>query len=186
MNEALSDSQLLALSAEGDRGAFGILMDRHTQAVYRYLLSLEAGADDAEDALQECFVSAWQNAGQFRGEGPARGWLFTIARRALFRLTRKRAGEPKDVDPLDKLSVKAGWGSRVDFRDRFEAKEAVEWGLSKLPFGEREAVVLRDLTGLSGAETADVMGVSIPAMKSTLHRGRLRLMGYLKEGVPGV
>lgn len=155
-------------------------MDRHADPVHRLLLSLGAGSDDAEDALQDCFVSAWRSAGTFRGETSVKGWLFSIARNALRKQRRRRAGEPTEMESLEALGAAAGWGMQSDFRHRFEVRNELEWALSKIPSEERQVVVLRDLEGLSGEEAAEVLELSVAAMKSRLHRGRLRLMGLVR------
>lgn len=176
MTEEASDRELLLRSAGGDREAFTVLMDRHVDAVHRFLLSLEASGADAEDALQDCFVSAWRNAATFRGDSSARPWLISIARNALRRQHRRRAGEPPEFESLEALGARAGWGSARDFRHRFEVEEELDWALSRIPEEEREVVVLRDLQGLTGEEAAEALDLSLAAMKSRLHRGRLHLM----------
>ena len=157
-------------------------MDRHAASVYRFLVSRQAASDDAEDALQECFVSAWRSAATYRGSDSARGWLFSIARNALRRHHRRKAGEPEEMEPLEKLGERAGWGATSDFSVRFEAEDELEWAMGQLSRCEREAVALRDLEGLTGEEAAEALGLSLAAMKSRLHRGRLRLMGVLRTG----
>ena len=158
------------------------MVRRHYGAVYGLLRSLGADDADAEDALQECFVSAWRNAPSFRGGESARPWLFAIARNALRRLHRRRAGEPARTESLDSLAVGAGWGQPARATARFEAAEEIRWALAHLPEGEREVVVMRDLLGVEGKETAQALGLSLAAMKSRLHRGRLRLMSLLRGG----
>lgn len=181
MTEPADDARLLKLSADGDQSAFGEVMDRHADAVHRLLVSLGAGPDDAEDALQDCFVSAWRSAGSFLGSGSARGWLFSIARNALRRQHRRRAGEPARIESLEALGAEAGWGRVTDFTHEFEVREALQWALDQLPSPEREAVVLRDLEGFSAIEAAEIVGSTEAALKSRLHRGRLRLMGVARR-----
>ena len=156
-------------------------MERHAADVHRFLLSLGASPDDAEDALQDCFVSAWRSAEAFRGSGSARSWLLTIARNALHRHRRRRAGEPAGHEPLAILGERAGWGAETQFDRRFEARDELERALEQLVEEEREVLVLRDLEGYSGQETAQVLGISLAAMKSRLHRARLHLMADLRE-----
>lgn len=170
----------MRLSAGGDREAFGIFMDRHVDPVHRFLLSLGAEPADAEDALQECFVSAWKSAGAFRAEASARSWLFTIARNALRRQHRTRAGEPDALESLEELGARAGWGTSQPFDFGFEVRDELRWALGRLPQEERDVVVLRDLEGFSGAEAAEMLGLTMAAMKSRLHSGRLRLMSILR------
>ncbi len=155
-------------------------MDRYTASVYRFLVSLQATSDDAEDALQECFVSAWRSAATYRGSDSARGWLFSIARNALSKQYRRKVGEPDEMEPLEQLGARAGWGASSDFSVRFEVEDELEWAMGQLPREEREAVTLRDLEGLTGGETAEALGLSLAALKSRLHRGRLHLMGVLR------
>lgn len=181
VTDTANDEDLLRRSGQADRAAFGMFMNQHAGSVYRLLISLGAEPDDAEDALQECFVSAWRSAATFRGRGSARAWLYTIARNALRRRHRLRAGEPSELEALEVLGTRAGWGAPTDFGTRLELKEHLDWALGQLPVAEREAVTLRDLEGLSGREAAEAMGVSVAAMKSRLHRGRLLLLNVLRE-----
>ncbi len=160
-------------------------MDRHKASVYRFLVALQAGSDEAEDALQECFVSAWRSAGTYTSSNSARGWLCSIARNALRRQHLRRAGEPSVMEPLEKLGERAGWGVTSDFGTRFEAEDELEWAMGQLSREEREVVVLRDLEGLTGEEASEALGLSLAAMKSQLHRGRLRLMGVMRTGGGG-
>lgn len=160
-------------------------MERHVPSVHRFLSSLRASPDDAEDALQECFVSAWRSAATYRGTGSARGWLFSIARNALLRQRRRRVGEPRETESLEALGSKAGWGSSAPFVARLEAEDELRWAMGHLPDDEREVLCLRDLLGLSGEEAAEALGLSVAAMKSRLHRGRLRLMSVLRDGEDG-
>ena len=160
-------------------------MDRHKESVYRFLVALRTGSDDAEDALQECFVSAWRSAGTYQSSSSARGWLCSIARNALKRQHRRRAGEPIVMDPLEKLGERAGWGVTSDFSARFEAGNELECAMGQRSREKREVVVLRDLEGLTGEEAALALGLSLAAMNSQWHRGRLRLMGLIRTGGGG-
>lgn len=151
----------------------------------RLLLASATTPADAEDALQEAFLAAWRAAGAFAGTGSARAWMLTIARNALHRRYRRRAGEPVDVIPLDRLGAEAGWGA-VDAPDqlveRLEDREILERALARLDQADREVLVLRDLEEFDGEETARLLGLSVGAMKSRLHRARLRLAAHLREG----
>jgi RNA polymerase sigma-70 factor (ECF subfamily) len=156
-------------------------MERHAGSVHRFLGSLAATPDDAEDALQECFLAAWRSADTYRGGESARAWLFSIARNALRRQHRRRVGEPAAMESLESLGAMAGWGDPSEAGARFEVMEELAWAMGQLPDEEREVVTLRDLEGLGGDETAEALGVTVAAMKSRLHRGRLRLMGVLRR-----
>lgn len=145
---ALTDAALLARAGAGDRRAFDLFVERHQASVFRFARTQVSRPDDGEDLLQQTFLSAWQAAGTFRGEGPARGWLFTITRHAATRLRQRHAREALDDTPVE----------------------------------DRAILTLRDLEGTSGEEAAALLGVGLAAMKSRLHRARLRLAAELRKG----
>ena len=91
-------------AADADSAAFGVFVERHQAAVLRLLRVLTDNEADAEDALQEAFLAAWRSAAALRGSESARGWILTIARNALHRQHRRRAGEPSDFESLDARS----------------------------------------------------------------------------------
>ncbi|MGB5660714.1 MAG: RNA polymerase sigma factor [Thermoanaerobaculia bacterium] len=178
------DEALLHQSAAGDRQAFLDFANRHQAAVLRFCRTLSQSAEDAEDALQEAFLTAWRKAATFEGRGSARSWLFTIARRKVYRAARApRPIAVGDTATLEDLGVAAGWGrpgtdERFGLNERLEVRQAFE-GLSS---SDRQVLVLRDLEGFSNAEAASVLGIELSAVKSRLHRARLRLMSRLPKG----
>ena len=182
----LDDAELIARAAAGDGDAFAALVARHQGSVYRLARALTDSHEAAEDVLQQTFLSAWQAARGFRREAGVRTWLWTIARNAAFRQRSKRAREPVDHVSLDELGVLAGWGqndpetlaARAQQRERFEA------AFARLPAEDRQVLVLRDLEGCSGEETAVVLGIGLAAMKSRVHRARLRLAAEVRREVP--
>lgn len=179
---AAEDAALLAGTAAGDRTAFERFVARHEAAVLRYVRGLVDDADRAEDVLQERFIAAWRGAAGFRGGAAARGWLLSIARHAAQRHRRRRAGEPATHLPLEELARQAGFSQPAapDLARAFEARELVERGFRALSPEEREVLILRELEGFSGEETAALLGLSLAAMKSRLHRARLRFLGVLR------
>lgn len=179
MSEA-DDQRLLLAASLGDRAAFERFVERHEAAVYRLLVASASDEADAEDALQEAFVAAWTHAGSYRGGVSARGWILTIARNALRRSHRRKVGEPSGFEELEELGLQAGWGQDDPLED-IARREVLEQALGTVSGEEREVLILRDLEGFSGEEVADMLGISVPAMKSRLHRGRLRFLGALRE-----
>lgn len=159
-------------------------MGRHQDALYRYLRVLARHDADAEDALQEAFLAAWRGAAGFRGGQPARGWLFTIARHALLRLRRRRVDEPEDLMPLEALGCEAGWGSAArtpGVAPGGDRRALLEAALEGLGEADREVILLRDLEGFSGEEAAALIGIELRALKTRLHRARLRLAAELRR-----
>lgn len=182
--EDQQDLAALIAVAAGDRRAFGPFVMRHRDAVFRYARALCPNDAAAEDVLQEAFVSAFRNAGSYRGEGAARAWLFRIAHNEAATARRKRVGEPQRLEPLEALGAAAGWGADASEPplDRIADREALELALGALEDEEREILMLRDVEGLSGPETASLLGLSLAAMKSRLHRARLRIAAELRKG----
>jgi RNA polymerase sigma factor (sigma-70 family) len=136
--------------------------------------------DAADDVTQEALLIALRDPGAFRGQGSRRSWLFGIVRnvaRSHGRSSRRAVStEPSLLD----LGISAGWGQHVAPPD--DEKLAIRDAYAELEDDEREVLWLRDVEGLSGEETADALGVSLPAMKSRLHRARLRLLGAFRGG----
>lgn len=178
------DKKLLHQSIGGDRQAFLGFTRRHQAAVLRFCRTLSTSAEDAEDVLQETFLTAWRKAGTFEGRGSARSWLFTIARRKVYRAARaSQAIAAGAVESLEELGVAAGWGGSgsgetFGLDEQLEVRRAFD----SLSPADRQILILRDLEGLSSAEAAAVLGVELPALKSRLHRARLRLMSRLAKG----
>lgn len=189
----LTDGELLASAARGSRQPFHQLVVRHQAALWRHARALTNSREDAEEVLQETLLSAWKSAGTYRGEANVKTWLFTIARHAAFRLGRKASAEPELVD-IDTLGDMAGWGvdpaemHRGASRDPeslailAQDRKRMSSALNALGPEDREILILRELEGLSGEDTARILGISLVAMKSRLHRARLRLAIALRGG----
>ncbi len=181
---APSDGELLAQTADGARGSFDELVRRHQDAVWRLVRHLAPSDTLAEEALQEAFVAAFRGAATWSGEGSVRSWLLTLARHAAYRHTRRRAGEPRTFESLDALGASAGWGDPIDVEelvDRLRNGERVRAALAHLPPADREVLVLRDLLGHSGPEVAETLQLPLNAVKSRLHRARLRFAAAIRE-----
>lgn len=181
----LTDAALLAQSAAGDRDAFDEIVRRHHASVFRLARLLVNKSDAAEDVLQQTFLSAWRGAGGFRAQASARTWLLTIARNAAWRMRERVAREALAETPLDELGTQAGWGGPdpETLAMAAEQRERLHEAFAGLTVEEREVLTLRDLEGLSGDETAALLGVTVPAMKSRLHRARMRLAARLTSEV---
>ena len=129
--------------------------------------------------MQETFLAAWRGAAGFRG-GSARAWLLTIAAHAWQRLGRRAAplGGNDAAESLEHLALLAGWG-RDEGDDARTA--TVQEAFGRLAEDHRRLLVLRDIGEMSGEEVATQLGLSLAAMKSRLHRARLRLAAAYEE-----
>ncbi|HYN44057.1 MAG TPA: sigma-70 family RNA polymerase sigma factor, partial [Thermoanaerobaculia bacterium] len=184
--DVLTDEELLKRTAAGEREAFDDLVVRHQAAVFRFARAATAGPAAAEDVLQETFLAAWRAAGTFRGRSAVRTWLLTIARNQAWHQREREARLPMDDVPLPELGEAAGWGDRNPEEGvlRSERRECLARALEALGPEEREILVLRELEELTGEETAAALGIGLAAMKSRLHRARLRLAAELRRNGP--
>ena len=179
-----SDAELIRRSAEGDRSAFNDLVERHEASVFRFARAIASSEAAAEDALQEAFLGAWRGAAAFRGEASVRNWLLSIVRHAVYRQHRHRVDEPEEMESMSDLGMAAGWGSDETPESialRRESHETVMKAMEAVSVGDREILLLRDAEGLPGEQVAAMLGLTLPAMKSRLHRARLRLAVKVRE-----
>jgi RNA polymerase sigma-70 factor (ECF subfamily) len=182
--EPNSDAELIRRSAAGDAAAFGELMVRHEAAVFRFARAIASNDAAAEDALQEAFLGAWRGARTFRGDATVRSWLLTIVRNAVHRQHRKRVDEPEELEPLSELGLAAGWGQEENPETialQQESRDMIHAAMEQLSAPDREILLLRDVERLSGDDVASMMGLTLPAMKTRLHRARLRIASKLRE-----
>ena len=181
LDSSISDRDLIARTAEGDRRAFELLIERHAAAVLR-LATAASDPSTAEDAMQQTFLSAYRYAATFRGDASVRTWLLTIARNTTYRLRGKTQREELVEEPLMALGADAGWGSDDPeaIAIAAERRDALRDALATLSPDDQEVLILRDLEGLRASEAAEVIGVGERALKSRLHRARLRLAALLR------
>lgn len=174
--------------AAGDRGALDALVARHGPAMRRMTEAI-VGRDGAQDAVQESLLAAFLRASTWNPSvGPVRPWLLAIARHEAYRQAPRAGHVALDDVPLIALGVHAGWSADdpETMVARAEDHERLAWAIASLAPADREVLILRDLEGVSGEETARVLGLELQGMKSRLHRARLRLMAALREGSSAV
>jgi RNA polymerase sigma-70 factor (ECF subfamily) len=179
------EKELLARLQAGDRGAFAEMVEQNSSQIYNLALRMMEDPAEAEEILQETFLQAVKHIGGFRGKSKIGTWLYRIAtNQALMRLRRKRLisvpldGMGDGELPIPNLA--SDWSSRPesDLLNR-EARAEMREAILGLPDSLRVVFVLRDLEGLSTAETAEVLDLSISAVKSRLLRARLKLRDKL-------
>jgi RNA polymerase sigma-70 factor (ECF subfamily) len=134
----------------------------------------------AEDLVQATLLIAMQSMDTWKGRGPLRNWLIRILANQVKRRARMRETQTEDVAAWDRLAADAGWAADSEF-DRAERSELLQQALLSLAEADREVLLLRDVEGLGGEEAAELLGVPLAAMKSRLHRARLRLMAALRK-----
>lgn len=189
-DDALSDAVLVDRAAAGDEPAFATLVARHQASVFRLARAMTRSHQSAEDVLQQTFLAAWQALPRFRGDSSVRTWLLTIARHAAWHRQQDASRDAIDDTPIDELGVRAGWGAvgPEELAMRAETRDRLTAALARLEPDDRAILTLRELEELSGDETANALNLTLSAMKSRLHRARLRLAAELRatthEGGP--
>lgn len=172
-----SDSVLLERARGGDAGALESLLEKHQAQVYRFGMKMCRDADDAKDVLQDTLLSVARGVRHFRGESSLSTWLYTIARS--FCIKKRRRDKPEAAPSRDSENGEAGQQLADPARNPEErlAEKQVESALTEaiasLDPMYREVLLLRDAEGLTAPEVATVLGVSVQAVKSRLHRARL-------------
>jgi len=177
IREAVSDAELVALAAHGDKTAFEVLAGRYRGFMHAVCRRITCDDHDAVDALQEALLSAWTRAGQFEGRSTVRTWLFRIAANAATDQVRSRAHQRlADGTPVEERA------SGVDVAGTAIARTTLDWALARLPPQFRAAVVLREYYGLPYQEIAEVLEIPIDTVKSRISRGRQALAELIAPG----
>lgn len=182
MAETMTDQQLLEALKKGDQRAIETLLSRHEARVYRFGLRMCGNEDDARDVLQETLLAAFKNLPTFRGDSQISTWLYQIARSFCIKQRRRREGEPTAHESVEAPEVKKLAGDEPQGDTKTHAKQMgqlIHAAIQTLQADHREALVLRDVEGLSAEEAADVVGIEVGALKSRLHRARMALKQQL-------
>jgi RNA polymerase sigma-70 factor (ECF subfamily) len=173
---APDDAALLAAHVAGDADAFGELVRRHRDRLWAVAVRTTGDPEDASDALQDAFVSAYRNAASYRGEAAVTTWLHRVVVNAcLDRMRRRRARPTVPLPEEDGETGHRGIADPRDDLDRLELRMEIDHALRKLPDDQRSAIVLVDVEGLSVAEAAEILGIPEGTVKSRCSRGRARL-----------
>ncbi len=178
------DHHLILEVAQGSPGALATLYERHERAVWSVARAFARDPSEVDDLVQETFLAVLRSASTYRPGESARAWLYAIARNAGRRSHRRDREVPEPS--LLELGVEAGWGSPDHALGREADANALAWAIASLGPRDREIVLLRDVEGLSGEECAAALALSVAAMKSRLHRARLRLLAALRADEGGV
>ena len=172
----MSDDALLAQIGAGNMAAWETVVDRHLPSVGRYSAYFLGDAAQGEDVAQETFIRLLKKAPNWEPGGASlKGWLFRVARNLCIDHKRKKRPEPIETaedlsDPLD--------GHATD--RRIDIATTVKNALNDLPERQRTAIILIHYEGFSGAETANMLDISIEAVESLLARARRSLRQQLQ------
>ena len=177
------ETTLVAQSREGDTAAFGELVRRYEGKIFRLAQHVTQNREDAEDVLQETFMKAYEHLDQFQGNSKFYTWIVRIAvNQALMKLRRRKTDKSvsldETIDTGEDTMVReiAAWDEDPEQRfSRDELGGILDTAVQSLEPPYRSVFTLRDIDELSTEETAEALGLSVPAVKSRLLRARLQL-----------
>ena len=187
MSEDTDTARLLEEARGGDEASLEALLSALQPQLYRFSMKMCQHTEDAEDVLQDSMLTLARSFRDFRGASSLSTWLFTIARSFCIKKRRKSVFAPEREESLEELAL----GGKVevsstqpDPHQRAESAEVwrtVQASIGRIEPSYREILVLRDIEGLSAKEVAEVVDLSVSAVKSRLHRARAQLRELLSE-----
>jgi RNA polymerase sigma-70 factor (ECF subfamily) len=191
------EPHLLDRAREGDHAAFTKLVRRYEDLVYSFAFKVCRDKEKAEETLQDTFVNVFRKLRQFDGKSKFSTWLYSIvANNCLMKRRRRkldqaavRIDEPEGIhehgdrdDPGEKIQAVPSWQhTPLEKLMNKELREVLDNAIQKLPMDYRVVFVLRDIEGQSAGETAKILKLSVPAVKSRLRRARVFLRNELNE-----
>jgi len=182
------DEDLVRLAQGGDNRAFDELVRRYKDKVFRLAFKILRHEDDAAEALQDAFLSAYRGLSRFKVESTFSTWLYRIATNASLMKYRKRREHHVSLEQSQSSDENAESLQLPDWTTQplnelldAETREVMDEGIQRLPEELRTVFVLRDVEGLSNAEVADILHLTVAAVKSRLHRARIALRDRLNR-----
>ena len=187
-----ADAELVEALRRQEPDATERLVERFGDRVYRLTMRITGSKEDAEEAAQDALWTAARKIDSFKGESAFGSWLYRIAANSAYQKLRTRRQRSREIaidevlptldadgrhfEPMD------DWSNRVDERAlQGELRHVLEEAIAALPADYRTALVLHDVEGLSNPDIAESLGISLPAVKSRVHRSRLFVRQRLSE-----
>ena len=182
----LTDEQLIEEAINGNNVALAKLVKRYEQTVYNFAFKVCRNKDRAEHAMQETFLSMVKSLKQFSGKSKLSTWLYTIVSNHCLMLARSQkkydyTSLENEDGLINNINI-ADWKySPERLADNKELKSILDDAINKLPHDYRIVFILRDVENLSTKETSEITKLTIPAVKSRLHRARAFLRNELNK-----
>lgn len=185
MSWSRGDVVLVERLKRGDEEAFAGLLGRYEGKVYRLAMNMTRNPQDAEEVMQDVFLAVARKIGDFDGRAAFSAWLYRVtANAAVIKLRRQRSEPHLPIEDAGPDFAADGSFTRpvADWSDlpenqllAAESRQTLTQAIEALPPDHKAVVVLRDIEGLTNPEAAEVLGITVPAFKSRLHRARLAL-----------
>ncbi|MBU6177228.1 MAG: sigma-70 family RNA polymerase sigma factor [Bacteroidetes bacterium] len=183
--------ELIERLKQGDEAAFRTLVERYQDLVYNTALGVVQNESDAEDVAQEVFIQVYRSIGSFKSEAKLSTWIYRITTTRALDLLRarkskkrfgllKRLWETAEESPMENIQDFNHPGVSLE---RKEEAAQLMTAIAQLPENQKVAFVLHKLEGLSYLEIAEVMGNTLPAVESLMHRARLNLRKILEKKI---
>lgn len=190
------DAQLLEALRVGEPTAADRLVEAYGDRVYRLAIGITRSEQDAEEAVQDAFWSVVRNIDTFRGDASLGSWIYRITANAAYRKRRSRTRRRDEIslDAILLVAHKNGrcadpivdWSAELDNQAvQTELRSALTSALDALPDHYRAVTILHDVEGLSLAEVADCLDITVPTARSRAHRARLLLRHLLGAFMSG-
>lgn len=187
-----TDTELVQGVAKRDEACFEELVRRYGSKVLNLALRITRNQEDAEEILQDVFITVFTKVQSFEHKSQFSSWLYRVTMNSAFMKirarNRRRTVSLEDVEP----TTKQNWvGNRTEMFDvdfmssRHELRQAIQTAIEELPEDYRAIFILRDVDGLSNESVSKVLQLSVPAVKSRLHRSRLIMREQLKKHYDG-
>ena len=182
----VTDEELVARARAKDFAAFEQLLDRYEDKIFRLAYRFVRNETEAKEILQDTFLSIWRKLDTFKGDAQFSSWLYRVAANAALMRLRAQKRHPEvsteelPIDFLDNYghlpATGENWAKRPDEElQSEELRRHIQAAVDDLPEIYRTVFLIRDVEGLSTEETAEVLQISIPTVKTRLHRARLAL-----------
>jgi RNA polymerase sigma-70 factor (ECF subfamily) len=185
-----SDAELIEACCAGRAEAFGLLVERYQDRLYNAVYHVVGNEEDARDVVQDAFLKAYENLGQFRGASSFYTWMFRIG--VNLALTHRRRGHRlrlvKQMDERDMVQLAGTQAARLGdppeaAMEAAERDRMVNGALHSLDADYRAALVLRDVEGLDYVTISSLLDVPAGTVKSRIHRARMMLREQLREAL---
>lgn len=188
-DKKLTDVEVVNQFKAGDALAFEEIISRYESKVMSLALRFTRNQEDAEEVMQDVFTTVYRKIDGFRGQSAFSSWLYRIVVNAAFMKLRKRKQSQTvsmdDLSPaikqycVDRETLNGSFSQNITIAH--EMQSVIQNAVNKLPDQYRAVFVLRDVDGLSNQETGEILNLSIPAVKSRLHRSRIMLRKKLQR-----
>jgi RNA polymerase sigma-70 factor, ECF subfamily len=176
MSDMRTDIELVAALQNGEQAAFGELLTRYTEKVNNLAIRITRNQEDAEEILQDVFVTVFKKIDRFEGKSAFSSWLYRITvNTAFMKLRKRKQTQAVSLDELGDSANESFSGKRSDTSDvnfissRHELRAQLDGAIDNLPEEYKAIFILRDVDGLSNQEVGEILNISVPAVKSRLH-----------------